>query len=191
MSYHGHTCAKSGLPAMQRPVGPCEMCDYERAMDENSAFNAELDEFAAKVRASTVLNAEDFAVRINARDDDPPDTEVSTARPKYQPIPILTGCCIACGDRLDITQGPVNDVTCVRVRPHCACNQGVHLWQSLAARSGPRSPVLVELRQLERARDAAITHIANGDPKGALAALTMQRDTPELFDQATFDGDQR
>lgn len=41
--------------------------------------------------------------------------------------------------------------------------------------------------QLSRARDAAIAHLAKGDTKGALAALTMQRDNPEWFDRALFD----
>lgn len=68
MSFHGHTCK---LPFAERPMGSCEACELERAMEANSVFNAELDAFAAKVRASTVLNAEDYAVRINARDDDP------------------------------------------------------------------------------------------------------------------------
>lgn len=47
-----------------------------------------------------------------------------------------------------------------------------------------------EVHALSRARDVAIKHILNrGDATGALAALTMQRDTPAMFDLAKFEGE--
>jgi len=51
----------------------------------------------------------------------------------------------------------------------------------------PTSIPCRQISRLLRARDAAIAHIMNDDPKGALAALTLQRDKPELFDKAKFD----
>lgn len=46
-----------------------------------------------------------------------------------------------------------------------------------------------EIQRLMRARDVAINHLAKGDIKGALAALTMQRYHPDLFDQSIFEGE--
>lgn len=50
-----------------------------------------------------------------------------------------------------------------------------------------RAAAFLERAQLRRVRDVAIAHIEQGDTKGALAALLMQRDMPELFDRSTFD----
>lgn len=47
----------------------------------------------------------------------------------------------------------------------------------------------IERDRLVRCRDAAIAHIANGDVKGALSALTLERDDPQMFDMSKFDGD--
>lgn len=41
--------------------------------------------------------------------------------------------------------------------------------------------------ELERARDIAIAALHKGDTLGAFAALTAQRDHPQLFAQMVFD----
>lgn len=42
---------------------------------------------------------------------------------------------------------------------------------------------------LIRVRNVAMRHLENRDVTGAYLALSMQRDAPEMFRQATFDGD--
>lgn len=47
---------------------------------------------------------------------------------------------------------------------------------------------VLEIVQLKRCREAAIAHLFCGDVKGALSALTTQRDAPKVFDQMTYEG---
>lgn len=62
----------------------------------------------------------------------------------------------------------------------------------LDSKPGQEEAMLLRISQLERARDAALAHLilAPSDVKGAFAALTIQRDAPELFDMCQFEGEE-
>jgi hypothetical protein len=59
------------------------------------------------------------------------------------------------------------------------------LQRALEAVETQRDNLRDEHARLVRARDAAIAHLIHNDVKGALVALTLQRDAPEMFDKAT------
>lgn len=139
---HGAT----SCPACDDDGGPCKVCKPDSPAGAAMPLTAEVRQRA--VTAAELIREASASIGRHEREYIrglyPDDlilsyeaaltaAERDSAIARYE-IPSLTGCCLACGDRLDITQGPVNEVTCVRVRPHCACNQGVNLWQSLAER---------------------------------------------------------